>query len=105
MDNKVTNSEEIKEAKEKFYQLYGINTAVHMLRPGASWEISNDHFSRWDDPRPCPTMQEVYDTMEKIREFEESIDTIWRKDQIEKLRDQSVYNAQVEKNNRRMKIM
>jgi hypothetical protein len=68
--------------KEKFYQLYGINTAMHILRPGARWEISNNHFSVWEDPRPCPTMQEVKETMEKIKAFEESINTIWRDDQI-----------------------
>jgi hypothetical protein len=68
--------------KQKFYQLYGINTAMHMLRPGARWEISNDHFSIWEDPRPCPTMQEVRETMEKIKAFEDSINTIWRDDQI-----------------------
>lgn len=72
--------------KEMFYQLYGINTAVHMLRPGARWEINNDHFSLWEDPRPCPTMQEVRETMEKIKAFEESINTIWRDDQIDALK-------------------
>lgn len=69
---------------EKIYQLYGIDTAMHLLRPGASWEISNGKFSRWDDPRPCPTMQEVEECMEKIKQLEDSIDTQWREDQLEK---------------------
>lgn len=72
----------------KFYQMYGINTAMHLLRPGAKWEISNTQFSRWEDPRPCPTMDEVFETMEKIKEFEDSINTIWTDEQIEKLSKQ-----------------
>jgi hypothetical protein len=72
--------------KEKIYQLYGINTAMHMLRPGARWEINNNKFSVWEDPRPCPTIKEVYETMEKIKAFEDSINTIWREDQIKELK-------------------
>lgn len=63
--------------------LYGIDTAMHLLRPGARWEITNNFFSLWDDPRPCPTMEEVYWVMEKIKEFEDSIPTIWLPEQLE----------------------
>ena len=73
----------------KIYQLYGINTAVNLLRPGASWEITNDHFSRWNDPRPCPTMEEVKETMEKIKAFEDSINTIWKEEQIKAYNERS----------------
>lgn len=76
--------------KEKFYQLYGINTAMHMLRPGARWEISNDHFTVWEDPRPCPTIEEVKETMEKIKAFEDSIPTIWRDDQVQALKEMKI---------------
>jgi hypothetical protein len=69
--------------EEKIYQMYGINTAMHLLRPGARWEITNTKFTVWDDPRPCPTMEEVRETMEKIKSFEESINTIWTDEQIE----------------------
>ena len=69
--------------ENKIYQLYGINTAMHLLRPGARWEITNSYFSLWEDPRPCPTMEEVRETMDKIKAFEDSINTIWRDDQIE----------------------
>jgi hypothetical protein len=69
---------------EKAYQLFGINTAMHLLRPGAKWEISNRIITRWDDPRPKPTWEEIDDTMEKIRKFEESINTIWLPEQKEK---------------------
>ena len=80
----------------KIYMLYGIDTAMHLLRPGAKWEISNTMFTRWEDPRPCPTMDEVLDTMEKIKEFEDSINTIWTQEQIDKMRgQQEIYDQAV----------
>lgn len=77
----------------KQYMLFGINTAMHLLRPGARWEISNRKFTRWEDPRPCPTWQEVQDTMEKIKAFENSINTIWLPEQIEQM---TVQQKQIE---------
>lgn len=68
--------------------LFGIDTAMHLLRPGAKWEISNREFTRWEDPRPCPTWQEVQDTMEKIRQFEDSINTIWLPEQIDAIAEE-----------------
>jgi hypothetical protein len=68
---------------EKIYQMYGINTAMQLLRPGARWEVTNTKFTVWEDPRPCPTMEEVWETMEKIKAFEDSINTVWRDDQVE----------------------
>jgi hypothetical protein len=80
----------------KIYQLYGIDTAMHLLRPGAKWEISNTMFTRWEDPRPCPTMEEVKETMEKIKAFEDSINTVWTQEQIEQLRgQQEIYDQAV----------
>lgn len=76
--------------------LYGIDTAMHLLRPGAKWEISNTMFTRWEDPRPCPTMEEVMETMEKIKAFEDSIKTIWTQEQIEQMRgQQEIYDRAV----------
>lgn len=72
----------------KLYLLYGIDTAMHLLRPGAKWEIHNNGFSIWEDPRPCPTMEEVYETMEKIKEFEDSINTILTEEQIAQITGQ-----------------
>ena len=72
----------------KIYSLYGIDTAMHLLRPGAKWEISNTMFTRWDDPRPCPTWEEVQDTMQKIKAFEDSINTVWLPEQIEQIAGQ-----------------
>ena len=80
----------------KLYQLYGIDTAMHLLRPGAKWEISNTMFTRWEDPRPCPTMEEVLETMEKIKAFEDSINTVWTQEQIDKMRgQQEIYDRAV----------
>ena len=74
-----------KEDSLKVYKFLGIDTAMHLLRPGAKWEITNSSFTRWEDPRPCPTMQEVRETMEKIKAFEDSINTIWLPEQIEQI--------------------
>lgn len=72
----------------KIYRLFGINTAMELLRPGAKWEISNRMITRWDDPRPCPTWEEIDETMEKIKAFEESINTIWLPEDWAKLTGQ-----------------
>ena len=80
----------------KIYRLYGIDMAMHLLRPGAKWEISNSHFSNWEDPRPCPKWEEVLDTMEKIKAFEDSINTVWLPEQIEALSGQAKIQQQVD---------
>jgi hypothetical protein len=69
----------------KIFQLYGIDTAMQLLRPNAKWQISNRDITEWHDPRPCPTWKEIDATMEKIKAFEESIDTIWTDEQIKEL--------------------
>ena len=79
---------------KKVYKLYGINTAMYLLRPGAKWEISNGVFTRWEDERPCPTMQEVYETIDKIKAFEDSINTIYTAKQLEEM---GVKEAELEK--------
>ena len=61
----------------KAYMIMGIDTAVHLLRPGAKWEWTGGiGFTRWDDPRPKPSFEEVMETIEKIKAFEDSINTI-----------------------------
>jgi len=77
----------MKNKKKKTYVLYGIDTAVNLLRPGSVWEISNMEFTKWDDPRPQPTIEEIKETMEKIKKFEDSINTIWLPEQLEILKD------------------
>lgn len=70
----------------KAYQLVGIDTAMHLLRPGAKWEFTGGlGFTRWEDPRPCPSVEEVFETIEKIQKFEESINTILLPEQREKM--------------------
>ena len=71
--------------KDKIYRLTGIDSAMELLRPGAKWEISNSTFTRWEDDRPCPSMQEVRDAQRKAQEFEDSINTVWTKDQENKI--------------------
>jgi hypothetical protein len=70
----------------KIYQLYGINTAINLLRPGAKWEWTGGvGFTRWDDERPKPSKEEVEETMEKIKDFEDSINTVWTEEQLKEL--------------------
>ena len=79
---------------KKIYKLLGIETAMYLLRPGASWECDGRKFTRWEDERPCPTMEEVYETIEKIKAFEDSINTIYTAAQLE---DMGVKEAELEK--------
>ena len=72
----------------KVFRFYGLNAAMELLRPGAKWEISNRIITRWDDPRPCPTWEEIDETMEKIRQFEESINTVWLPEDLAKITEQ-----------------
>jgi len=67
--------------KEKIYRLTGIDSAIEMLRPGAKWEVTNSCFSRWDDDRPQPSMEEVKKVQQLAKEFEDKLDTIWTEEQ------------------------
>ena len=69
----------------KIYRFYGIDVAMELLRPKAKWEISNNVFTRWEDPRPCPTIEEVYEVMELSKKFEDKINSIWLPEQIKAL--------------------
>lgn len=71
---------------DKIYKIYGIEMAIHLLRPNAKWEWTGGvGFTRWEDPRPKPSVEEVEQTMEKIKQFEDSINTIWLPEQLEEL--------------------
>ena len=72
----------------------GIDTAMDLLRPGAKWEISNNHFTRWEDDRPCPTIEEVHETIDKLKAFEDSINTIYTEEQ---LKEMAATNAELAK--------
>lgn len=70
----------------KAYQLVGIDTAMHLIRPGATWEYTGGiGFTKWDDPRPCPSVEEVFDVIEKIQKLEDSINIILLPEQKEKM--------------------
>ena len=66
--------------EKKIYRLTGLNVAIEMLRPGAQWEITDNKFTVWNDSRPQPTMEEVYEVQKKAKEFEDSINMIWLDD-------------------------
>ena len=83
----------------KIYRLLGIDTAMYLLRPGAKWEISGNEFTRWEDERPCPTIQEVHETIDKIKAFEDSINTIYTEEQINKFNETNkIFNDAVGEN-------
>lgn len=68
----------------QFYRLVGIEAAMELMRPGATWEITDGRFTKWDDPRPCPTWSQVEEVIKKAREFEDSIDIQFTDEQIRK---------------------
>lgn len=73
----------------KAYQLMGIDTAMRLLRPGAKWEWTGGiGFTRWEDSRPQPSPEEVMETIEKIKAFEDSINTILLPEQQQALDEQ-----------------
>ena len=78
----------------KTYMILGIDMAVNLLRPGSKWEWSGGvGFTRWEDPRSQPSQEEVMETIEKIKAFEDSINTIWLPEQIEEAEE---HEAQIE---------
>ena len=60
---------------KKTYVLCGIDTAISLLRPKAKYCIVNTEIL-WDDPRPAPTWEEITNTLKKIKQFEDSIESI-----------------------------
>jgi len=60
----------------KTYTLFCIHTAISLLRPGAQYAFSNMNFLQWDDPRPVPSTEEIEETLNKLKDFEDSIDCI-----------------------------
>ena len=68
----------------KLYRFLGVDAAINMLRPGAKWEITNTQFTRWDDPRPQPTWELIEKTMAQIKDFGDSIPTIWLEEDLAK---------------------
>ena len=57
---------------EKIYKFAAIDIAMQMLRPGATFEISNTEIVRWDDERPQPTTEEIQQMIQNIKNFEDA---------------------------------
>ena len=66
------------------YFLYGIDIALKLLRPGAKCTIYNNTIMHWEDPRPAPTWAEIEEVLAKIKDFEDSIETLYLEDYQEK---------------------
>jgi hypothetical protein len=82
--------------EKPIYRLYGIDVAMELLRPEAKWEISNNVFTCWDDPRPCPSMEEVYAVMDLSKKFEDEVNTIWLPGQVEALeKEDSLFESAI----------
>lgn len=67
---------------KKLYEWVSFDSAINLLRPRAKWRIDHGKFD-WQDPRPCPTMEQIEDVLNKIKDFEESIDYILLEEQEE----------------------
>ena len=57
---------------KKQYEWVSFDVAINLLRPRAKWKIDHGKL-QWLDPRPCPTMKEVEDTLNKIKDFESGV--------------------------------
>ena len=53
------------------YQFAGIDVAMQILRPNATFELYGDRIAKWDDPRPQPSSEEILGMLEAIRNFED----------------------------------
>jgi hypothetical protein len=54
------------------YHFTGIDIAMQILRPGATYEISGLEIIKWDDPRPQPTVEELVEMISSIKKFEDN---------------------------------
>ena len=62
--------------KNKTYVLTSLNTALTLLRPGANYIMKDTNFIAWNDPRPVPSWDDINNTLKKLKEFEDSIESI-----------------------------
>ena len=70
----------------RFYRWAGLEFAMSLLRPGAKFEIlqvdgSDWEVQSWSDPRPQPSKDEILRVVSLIRALEDSVDTVYTKDQ------------------------
>ena len=57
-----------------------VDIAIMLIRPDAKYQLENVTFTKWDDPRPIPTWEEINETIEKIKNFEQSLNIIYLED-------------------------
>ena len=69
--------------EEKIYRLSGIDSAIELLRPNAKWVLENGYFKEWNDSRPEPSIEEIKQVQKYAKEFENKVNTIWRKEDKE----------------------
>lgn len=62
--------------KNRTYVLTSVNTALALLRPRANYVMKNTDFISWNDPRPIPSWDEINNVLKKLKEFEDSIESI-----------------------------
>jgi hypothetical protein len=48
----------------------GVDTAMQILRPNATYEVAGLEIVQWNDPRPKPTTDELTAMIDAIAEFE-----------------------------------
>lgn len=69
--------------QRKIYRILGIVSAIEFLRPGAKYALM-DNKLEWFDSRPAPSAKEINETLQKIKDFEDSIEgTIWTDEQLQ----------------------
>jgi len=61
---------------KRTYTITGVHTAINLLRPQAEYALNNSEFISWNDPRPAPTWDEIQSTINKIRDFEDTIPSV-----------------------------
>lgn len=49
-----------------------ITTAIDILRPNASYELSGDMIASWNDPRPQPLETEIEEVLNQLELFDNS---------------------------------
>lgn len=59
------------------HSVASVDTAIQLLRPNAKYQLSGNVFELWLDPRTIPSWDEINDTIEKIKQFENSINTVY----------------------------
>lgn len=70
--------------QRKIYRIFGVVSAIEFLRPGAKYSFSsNDGLVEWLDDRTPPTIEEINETLQKIKDFEDSIESVWTEEQLE----------------------